>query len=180
MLRKTQLGQKDRLSAQRTDSRKSDSHRHMAQQQPRGARSSRSDDALSLLHWDHEQAQSLYEGFQTAGGDDRYFLASRILKTLEQHAKIERELVYPVIQARAMKQNHKQGEALARTAFRDHQALLKRVAKIKDLLIQDEGYQARIDELMEQVQHHVEQEEQELFPIRVHLRVSWVKSFLQK
>src|SRR5262249_40125519 len=54
-------------------------------QQLRGGLLRRRQDALCLLRRDHERAQSFYEGFQTAGGDDRYFLASRILRLLEQH-----------------------------------------------------------------------------------------------
>ncbi|HJT20576.1 MAG TPA: hemerythrin domain-containing protein [Nitrospira sp.] len=137
----------------------------MAQQQPREGRAKYREDALSLLRRDHEHTQSLYEGFQTAGGDDRYFLASRILRNLEQHARLEEELFYPVIQAKSAKSGHKAAEESVRTAMRDHQALGKRMAKVRDILAHDEGYQVQIDELMEEVRRHVDEEEHRLFPL---------------
>jgi iron-sulfur cluster repair protein YtfE (RIC family) len=135
------------------------------QQQPREGRVKFRQDALSLLRRDHEQTQSLYEGFQTAGGDDRYFLASRILRSLEQHARLEEELFYPVIQAKSAKSGHKAAEESVRTALRDHQALSKRMAKVRDVLAHDEGYHVQIDELMEEVRRHVDDEERHLFPL---------------
>lgn len=133
-------------------------------QQPREARSKRRDDALSLLRRDHERAQSLYDGFQTAGGDDRYFLASRIVRVLEQHANIEEEVFYPVILARASTRDH-HGEDLVRRSMKDHEAARKRITKVKDTLEHDEGYQVQLDELMKLVFRHAEEEEKELFPI---------------
>ncbi|HEU4684927.1 MAG TPA: hemerythrin domain-containing protein [Nitrospira sp.] len=137
----------------------------MAQQQPREARVKRKEDALSLLRRDHEQAQSLYEGFQTAGGDDLYFLASRILRSLDQHARLEEELFYPVIHAKAARRGQREGEELVRAALREHQTLQKRMGKVRDILAHDEGYQAQIDDLMEEVRRHVEEEERSLFPM---------------
>jgi hemerythrin superfamily protein len=134
-------------------------------QPPRKARSERRDDALALLRRDHEQAQSLYEGFETAGGDDRYFLASRIVRALEQHAHIEEEVFYPVILALASRRDHRYEEELVRRLMKDHQASHKRMMKVRDTLEHDEGYQVQLDELMKFVFRHAEQEEKELFPV---------------
>jgi len=133
-------------------------------QQPREARSKRRDDALSLLRRDHERAQSLYDGFQTAGGDDRYFLASRIVRILEQHANIEEEVFYPVILALASTRDH-HGEDVIRRSMKDHEVARKRIMKVKDTLEHEEGYQVQLDELMKLVCRHAEEEEKELFPI---------------
>lgn len=133
--------------------------------QLREARLKRRQDALSLLRRDHEQAQSLYEGFQTAGGDDRYFLASRILRVLEQHANIEEEVFYPVVLTLASKRDHRRGEDLVRRSMKDHEATRKCIMKVRDTLEHDEGYQVQLDELMQVMSRHAEQEEKELFPI---------------
>ncbi len=134
-------------------------------QQLREARVRRRQDALSLLRRDHEQAQSLYEGFQTAGGDDRYFLASRILRVLEQHTNIEEEVFYPVVLALASKRDQRRGEELVRRSMKDHEATRKYILKVRDTLEHDEGYQVQLDELMKLIGRHTEQEENELFPI---------------
>jgi len=137
----------------------------MESQAPREGPVRRRDDALSLLRRDHEQAQSLYEGFQTAGGDDRYFLTSRLMRTLEHYITVEDELFYPVILDQASKRDHRQGQELVRASMKEHQVWRKRITKVKDMLAHDEGYQAQLDELMEQVRRQAEQEEQELFPV---------------
>jgi len=134
-------------------------------QQLREGRLRRRQDALCLLRRDHERAQSLYEGFQTAGGDDRYFLASRILRLLEQHANIEEEVFYPVVLALASKRDQRRGEELVRRSMKDHEAVRKCILKVRDILEHDEGYQVQLDELMKLIGRHTEQEEKELFPI---------------
>ena len=128
-------------------------------------RSKRKEDALSLLRRDHEQAQSLYEGFQTAGGDDRYFLASRILRLLEQHARVEAELFYPVIQVKSVKGGDTAGLESVEAALQDHRTLEKLIGRVRDALAHDEGYHSQIDDLMEQVRRHVEDQERKMFPI---------------
>jgi len=134
-------------------------------QSRRETRLKRREDALSWLQRDHEQALSLYEGFETAGGDDRYFLASRIVRCLEEHASLEEELFYPVILARASQGGHQRAEKLVRRSTAEHEAARKRLAKVKDMLAHDEGYQVQLEELMREVRRHVEEEEAELFPI---------------
>ena len=128
-------------------------------------RQKRKHDALSLLQRDHEQARSLYEGFQTAGGDERYFLASRILRLLEQHARLEEELFYPVIQVKSMKEGDRAGQELVQAALRDHRADGNRIAKVRDILAHDEGYHQQIEDLMEHNHRHVEEEERIMFPL---------------
>lgn len=127
--------------------------------------SRRNDDALALLCREHERAQDLYEGFQTAGGDDRYFLASRLLKVVEHHSCVEEEFVYPVIQAKASKLVHREEEELIRASLREHRAWRRQLARVKDLLVREDGYQTGLEEFMEEFRRHAAQEEQEVFPI---------------
>lgn len=121
------------------------------------------EDALALLLRDHERARTLYEAFETAGGDDRYFIASRILRILELHGQMENELFYPVLAAR-MSTADPGAKALA-SAARDHEQLHKRIEQVRDVLAHDEEFQAEIDRLMADVSRHFEEEEQRIFPL---------------
>lgn len=123
------------------------------------------EDALAVLLRDHEQARSLYEAFETAGGDDRYFLASRILRTLQLHGVIETELFYPVLAARLSTGHPEGSKALLAEAARDHQKLSTRIAQVRDVLSRDEEFQVEIEQLMAEVCPHFEQEEQTVFPL---------------
>ncbi|BFU94935.1 MAG: protein of unknown function [Nitrospira sp.] len=123
------------------------------------------EDALAVLLRDHEQARSLYEAFETAGGDDRYFIASRILRTVELHGMIETELFYPVLAARLSAAAPQEAAALLAEAVRDHQDLSKRIAQVRDVLSHDEEFQLEIERLMAEVCRHFEQEEQTIFSL---------------
>jgi len=121
------------------------------------------EDALTLLLRDHERVRTLYEAFETAGGDDRYFIASRILRTLEQHGVMENELFYPVLAAR-IRAADPGADALS-SAPRNHQRLHQSIAQVRDVLAHDEEFQVEIDRLMADVCRHFEEEERVIFPL---------------
>lgn len=121
------------------------------------------EDALALLLRDHERARTLYEAFETAGGDDRYFIASRILRILEQHGLMENELFYPLLAARMSAADPRAKTLLS--AARDHQRLHKRILEVRDVLAHDEEFPAEIDRLMADVCRHFKEEEQAIFPL---------------
>jgi hypothetical protein len=123
------------------------------------------EDVLALLLRDHERARTLHEAFETAGGDDRYFIASRILRTLDLHAAIETELFYPVLAARLSTGDPEGARALLATMTRDHQYLQKRITQVRDVLAHDEEFQAEIDRLMVDACGLFEQEKREIFPL---------------
>lgn len=122
-------------------------------------------DLLSVLRGDHEDIQSQYEGFQTAGGDDRYFLANRIIRQLELHNRIEEEVFYPAVKAVAERQGHRKAAAAVRAALREHRSVQAQLARVKDNRAYDDRLTAQVDALMERVRRHVDTEERELFPV---------------
>ena len=120
---------------------------------------------LSLLRGDHEDIQSQYEGFQTAGGDDRYFLAHRIMRELELHNRVEEEVFYPAVRRAVERQAHKKGAAVMRAAWQEHRNVKEHLARVKESRAQDDRLTAHIDALMQRVQRHVQTEERDLFPL---------------
>jgi len=128
-------------------------------------RRARQQTALELLQRDHENIQSEFEGFQTAGGDDRYFLANRVLRELELHARLEADVFYPAVQAHVDRQANRKSSTAMRTAWKGHQAIQAHLAKVKDSRTHDEAFIAQIDGLMQDVQRHMAMEEREVFPL---------------
>lgn len=139
-------------------------HRGSTTQKGRPARVREEQNGLALLRADHENIQSEYEGFQTAGGDDRYFLANRILRALARHAQLEAEVFYPAVQWQAERQGHRKAASLLREAVREHQATDQRMDRLNDVM-QDDVFLRRVEDLIEKVQAHVAREERELFPL---------------
>lgn len=129
--------------------------------------SGRSDAAtvFAILQEGHEDVQSEYEGFQTAGGDDRYFLANRILRELELHNLLEEEVFYPAVQKEVERRGHKKGAALMRATLKEHREVKDHLARVKASRAQDDRLTAQIDALMQRVQRHVQTEERDLFPL---------------
>ena len=128
-------------------------------------RRARSQGPLELLQRDHENIQSEFEGFQTAGGDDRYFLANRVLRELELHARVEADVFYPALQAHVDRQANRKASTVMRTAWKEHQAIQAHLAKMKDSRAHDEAFISQIDGLMQRVQLHMAMEEREVFPL---------------
>lgn len=140
------------------------SKRAAASEAGRRARRQTEQNGLALLRVEHENLQSEYEGFQTAGGDDRYFLATRILRQLAQHAQLEADVFYPAVQRQAERQGHRKALALVRDALREHRAMDRHMDRLNDVT-QDDLFLRRVEDLMQDVHAHVEREERELFPL---------------
>lgn len=119
---------------------------------------------LALLRADHENIQSEYEGFQTSGGDDRYFLANRVLRRLAEHAQLEADIFYPSILRQAERQGHRKGQAVVREALREHRAMDAQIDRL-DEVTQDDLFLRQVEQLIQKVHAHVEREEGELFPL---------------
>lgn len=116
---------------------------------------------LERLRRDHAKLQYLCETFQTSGGADKSHVAHKILTELETHARIEEELFYPEISRRA----EQEGKQLVREAMADHEDIDAQIVTLKTLDPEAEAFSAGVEQLIQHVQRHVEDEERELFPL---------------
>lgn len=119
-------------------------------------------DAIDLLTQDHENVKALFEKFE--GLSDRAVvgkkkLADEICLELVKHATAEEELFYPAVrQAAAANQD------LVDEAVVEHAAAKGLISEILAMDPGDELYDAKMKVLSEQIEHHVQEEESELFP----------------
>jgi hemerythrin superfamily protein len=118
-------------------------------------------DALALLTADHRTVEDLFAQYQDAGDfPTRQRIAARVFSELALHAQLEETIFYPAFAEQA----GKKGTQLVADSHLEHQ-------KVQDLIIEmqlpgitDEAFEAKFHALMYEVQHHVEQEENEMFP----------------
>ena len=121
-------------------------------------------DAISLLTNDHAEVNELFEQYKALAEDegsmttDKQSLAEEICTMLTVHAAIEEEIFYPAVR-----------DALDDTKLLDeaeveHQAAKDLIEQIQDSDPGDPLYDARVNVLGEYVNHHVQEEEGELFP----------------
>jgi len=121
-------------------------------------------DALTLLTDDHAEVNELFERYKALAEDagsmttEKQTLAEEICTMLTVHAAIEEEIFYPAVR-----------DALDDTKLLDeaeveHQAAKDLIEQIQDSDPGDPLYDARVNVLGEYVNHHVQEEEGELFP----------------
>jgi hemerythrin superfamily protein len=121
--------------------------------------STTSQDAIALLKEDHRAVEKLFKEFEGAKGEGRKEkLARRICMELAVHTKIEEEIFYPACKGKV-------GEDLLKEAYVEHDAAKLLIAEIEAGSGQSDDYfDAKVQVLSEQIEHHVEEEEKELFP----------------
>jgi hemerythrin-like domain-containing protein len=119
--------------------------------------------AVDLLKVDHARVKELFHQYEAAGNrayQKKKGIAEEVCTELEVHTTLEEEFFYP-----AMKRNTDQdGKDLVAEAIEEHHVVATLMEELKGLDPKDERYDAKFKVLMENVEHHIEEEEGEMFP----------------
>ena len=125
-------------------------------------KSKESADAIELLKDDHEHVKALfeqYEGLSERAHATKKKLAAQICSELTRHTTIEEEIFYPAVRA-----SGKDKEDLVDEAVVEHASAKDLIAQILDMAPTEELFDAKIKVLSELIDHHVQEEEKEMFP----------------
>jgi hemerythrin superfamily protein len=117
--------------------------------------------AIELLKQQHQQVNELFSKFERAseGAEKtRERLCQQIGDALAVHATIEEKVFYP-------ESKQENTEELLRESVEEHLSIKKLLAAIMESDLDDPQFDAKVQVLKEQVEHHVEEEEKELFPL---------------
>src|SRR3546814_911339 len=116
-------------------------------------------DAIRLLKADHRQVKDYFHDFERAkSASKKQDLANKICKALTVHTKIEEEIFYP-----AARKEIKDGDLLDEAEV-EHATAKQLIAEIQKMKSGDRLFDAKVTVLGEYVNHHVAEEEKELFP----------------
>lgn len=130
-----------------------------SQKLERGERT-RIPNAIALLKADHRTVEDLFEEYEHARRKDRkQALVRQICEELTLHAELEEKAFYPEAQ-KALGDDHD----LVNEAIVEHASLKWLISQIEGMKDDDELYAAEVTVLKEYVQHHVKEEEKEMFP----------------
>jgi iron-sulfur cluster repair protein YtfE (RIC family) len=126
-------------------------------------------DPTTLLKRDHEVVKSLFKEYEAAG-DQAYVKKKHLFQTikgeLEIHMDIEETIFYPAL--KSIRRETIKDEV--READEEHHVVKVLLGEISKLRPEDEQYDAKITVLQENIEHHVKEEEGEMFPdARKHL-----------
>ena len=119
-------------------------------------------DALELLKRDHQTVKNLFEqikrGKKQQAVKDNKQLFDQIDTELNIHAHIEETVFYPEMR------KHDELKDMVQEALEEHQDVKTLLEEIEGLDPASEEYSASLDELIENVEHHIAEEEGEMFP----------------
>ena len=114
--------------------------------------------AIDLLMEQHREVEKLFSAFDKASGaEDKEELFETIADKLAIHARIEEQYFYPAVTA-------KKTEDMVLEAFVEHTSIKRLLADLLETDADDPKFEAQMKVLKEQVEHHVEEEEDQLFP----------------
>ena len=117
-------------------------------------------DAFELLKKDHEKVSGIFEKLETTterGVKTREELFTQLKQELDIHAQIEEQIFYPALEE--AKETHE----ITLEAFEEHAVVKQLLAELEQLSKDDETWGAKLKVLQENVEHHLEEEEGEMF-----------------
>jgi hemerythrin-like domain-containing protein len=94
------------------------------------------------------------------GFNTRQQIVEQVFTELERHAQLEENVFYPAFEEQA----GKKGTQLVADSRLEHEAVRELIIEMQHFNIADEEFEARFQELMQDVQRHIEQEENDMFP----------------
>jgi hemerythrin superfamily protein len=136
----------------------------MATSKSKGGAGSRGEaNAIAMLTADHKKVKGLFNEFKKLkedGGNERekVKLVQKICEELKVHAELEEEIFYPAVRE-AIDDSDIMDEALV-----EHAGAKDLIAQLEIAQPGDELYDAKVTVLGEQINHHVKEEEGEMFP----------------
>jgi len=124
--------------------------------------SSQAQDAIAMLTADHKKVKKLFADFdklKEKGSDaDKSAIVDQICNELKIHTELEEEIFYPAVR-KAIDDSGLMDEALV-----EHAGAKELIAQLEDASPDDDLYDAKVTVLGEQINHHVKEEEGEMFP----------------
>lgn len=118
-------------------------------------------DAVALLTSDHDKVKTLFREFEKCDAAHqglKHDLAQQICMDLTIHATIEEEIFYPAVRAETGE------EQQVDEALEEHATIKELVEHIRGMATGDSELDSTVQKLRECVEHHVTEEEQEMFP----------------
>jgi len=116
-------------------------------------------DALELLKQDHQKVKELFEEAEEAEGKEQQDIFEQIKSELETHARIEETVFYPAVQ------KLDELKDMVLESLEEHKQIKTLLREIESLASDSEKFEPKFQVLMENVEHHAEEEEEgKMFP----------------
>lgn len=123
-------------------------------------------DAITLLKGDHKTVQKHFRDFERSGPRavaTRGHAAQSIVRELAVHSALEEQIFYP-----AVRREIGDAEDEVLQSLEEHHVVKWLCSEIESMAPEDERFVAKVTVLIENVRHHIEEEESALFPLVRH------------
>jgi hemerythrin superfamily protein len=119
-------------------------------------------DIFTLLHEDHENVSLIFKKIESIKSKETAQTHEQLFKELstelELHAKVEEDIVYPVFE------KHGETRQIIEESVREHKQIDRLLSELKGMRPDDQKWMGKLGELRQEVEHHVKEEEEQLFP----------------
>jgi hemerythrin-like domain-containing protein len=117
-------------------------------------------DAMTLLKEDHQKVKKMLAELDSTterGVKTREELFTKIKQELVVHEAIEEEIFYPALK------DHPKTKEIALEGYEEHHVVDTVMAEIEGVAYDDEKWGAKFTVMKENLEHHIEEEEGEMF-----------------
>jgi iron-sulfur cluster repair protein YtfE (RIC family) len=117
-------------------------------------------DALRLLKEDHDKIKKIMSHIEATterGVKTREEFFTKMKQELLVHEAIEEEILYPALK------EHPKANDMVLEAYEEHNVVDMVLAEIQETPVEDETWGAKFTVLKENLEHHIEEEESEMF-----------------
>lgn len=112
-------------------------------------------DITTLLKEDHREVEELIAQLED-GADKQTFL--KLKSSLELHTQIEENIYYPALEGKD------ETDELVTDAYQEHDEVDELLEEMSGTDIESDEFQVLLKQLKDSIEHHVKEEENELFP----------------
>jgi hemerythrin superfamily protein len=114
--------------------------------------------AIDLLESQHREVEDLFARIEKAANNEAKEQAFiELADSLAIHATIEEHHFYPAVK-------ESETEEILVESVEEHLEIKRKLSALLDTEIEDETFDAKVDALRDEVERHVEEEEEDLFP----------------
>ncbi len=121
-------------------------------------------DAIAMLKTDHDEIKQLLKRLERTTGRDgdaktRERLFATVKGELTVHEIIEEEIFYPELKG------HPKAKDLVLEGYQEHHVVDLLMGELESLSVEDETWGAKAQVMQENIEHHIAEEEDEMFKI---------------
>jgi hemerythrin-like domain-containing protein len=122
--------------------------------------------ATELLKQDHQEAAGLMDELQTADKGSMSITGktfTQLKEALTLHTQIEEQIFYPALE------QHEETKDMIGEAYSEHNEVKEMLEEMSTMAPGSDEFMDKLSELRDSIEHHVEEEENEMFPKAEHV-----------